>query len=238
MSLTKEELSLLELQELDLKLGQINEKFEKAPYKQRIVATRAKITEGEKRIALIEAARTELDKKITASQEEVDVLTGRMKAHQEIMQNSSDHREVEALSKELESLMKQREKSENQGMNLMEKRSEFGEAQKDTAAKVEQLKEIETRELEAYKQYFTEVKAAHNALNEQRSKLLPAISKDNLLRYENIRTTKHGIGVARYSEGKCGSCQVMVPAAQRAEIENSGGIVTCPSCKRLLIVGS
>ena len=236
MSLTKEELSLLELQEIDIKLGQINEKLEKAPFKQRIVATRAKITEGEKRIELIEAARTDLEKKVSVLQDEVDFISERMKAHQELMQNSSDHREVETISKELESLMKQREKSENQGMNLMEKRSEFGTAQQDTADKTNQLKEIEARELEAYKKYFNELKAVHDALTTQRNALLPEIGKENLLRYENIRTTKHGVGVALYSEGKCGACQVSVPEAQRAEMEAAGGIVTCPSCKRLLIV--
>jgi len=236
MGLTKEEQSLLEIQEIDIKLGQVNERLEKAPHKQRITATRAKIAEGKKRLALIEAARAELDKKTSDLQAEVDDFNERMTAHQATMQQSSDHRAVANLSKELEVLMKQKEKRENEGMNLMEKRSDFGEAHKDTSDKVEKLQEIEAREMAAYKEYFNELKTAHTALQAKRAQLAESVSADNFEKYEKVRAAKNGIGIALYSDGKCGGCQVMIPAAQRTAIETAGGIVTCPSCKRLLVV--
>jgi len=236
MALTKEEKSLLEVQEIDIKLGQVNESLKNAPHKQRIAEARAKIAEGEKRLALIDAARADLEEKITVLQTEVDDYSERMKVHQETMQQSSDHRAIENLSKELEALMKQKEKRENGGMNLMEKRSELGGAKENTAEKVDQLKAAEAREMEAYKEYFAKLKAVHTALTAKRNSLLPDIKKENLDRYEATCASKNGIGVALYKDGKCGGCQVMVPAAQRAEIETAGGIVTCPSCKRLLIV--
>jgi len=236
MTLTKEESSLLEIQEIDLKLAQVNERAEKAPHKQRIAATQAKIAEGKKRLTLIEAARADLEQKVSTLEAEVDELSQRMKSKQAEMQQSSDHRIVGNLSKELETLMKQKEKRENDGMKLMEKRSEFGEAHKDTTGKIEQLEAIEARELAAYKEYFAELKAAHDALKAKRESLMANVGKDNLAKYEAIRAAKNGIGVALYSYGKCGGCQVMVPAAKRAEIETAGGIVICPSCKRLLVV--
>ncbi|MCL2403207.1 MAG: C4-type zinc ribbon domain-containing protein [Coriobacteriia bacterium] len=236
MALTKEEQSLLEVQEIDIKLGQVSDGLEKAPHKQRIAAARAKIAEGEKRLALIEAARADLEQKTSELQVEVDEFNGRMKTHQETMQQSSDHRAVENLSKELETLLKQKEKRENEGMNLMEKRAEFGSALTDTAEKVEQLKKIEADEMSAYKAYFTKLKAVHDALMVKRKELLSNVNEETVDSYEKVRKSKNGIGVALYENGKCGGCQVMIPMAQRSAIEAAEGIVTCPSCKRLLIV--
>jgi len=236
MALTKEEKSLLEIQEIDIKLGQVNEGLKNAPHKQRIAAARAKIAEGEKRLELIDAARADLEEKISVLQAEVDDYSERMNAHQETMQQSSDHRAVENLSKELEALMKQKEKRENGGMKLMEKRSELGDARANTTEKLDQIKAVEAREMEAYKEYFAKLKAVHTALTAKKDSLVPNIKKENFDRYEATCASKNGIGVALYSDGKCGGCQVMVPAAQRAQIETAGGIVTCPSCKRLLIV--
>jgi len=237
MALTKEEQSLLEIQEIDLKLGQVNDSLEKAPHKQRIAAARAKITEGEKRLALIETARADLEKKISDLQTEVDEFSERMKIHQATMQQSSDHREVENLSKELETLLKQKEKRENEGMNLMEKRAELGDALSDTSGKVEKLKQAEADEMASFKEYFAKLKAVHSALVAKRNELLTSINKENVELYEKVRGVKNGIGVALYEKGKCGGCQVMIPAAKRVEIETAEGIVTCPSCKRLLVVG-
>jgi len=236
MGLKKEERNLLEIQEIDIKLSQLTEKAEKAPHRQKVVLTRAKIAEGQKRMELIEAARADLDSKIAVLEQDVDDFNRHMKSHQKLMQESSDHREVQNFSMELESLMKQKEKRENEGMTLMERRAEFGEALKDTAEKTSQLKNIEAQEVAAYKQYFEELKQSHDELTVRRADLASGIKPETLARYESIRDAKNGIGVALYQNGKCGGCQVLVPDAQRADIEFATGFATCPSCKRLLVV--
>jgi predicted nucleic acid-binding Zn-ribbon protein len=236
MALTKEEQSLLAIQEIDIKLGQVSDRLENAPHKQRITTLRAKVAEGEKRLELIENARTDLEKKVNALQLEVDDFNERMQAHQASMQKSINHREVEGLSKELETLMKQKEKRENDGMKLMEKRSNFGDALTDTAEKTQQLKAVEVRELAAYKEYYQELKAVYDVLQEKRKELLANVDATTMKKYEQIKLLKNGIGVALFDADKCGGCQVMIPAAKCAEIETADSIVTCPSCKRLLVV--
>jgi len=236
MGLKKEEASLLEIQEIDIKVAQLTEKAEKAPHRQRVMMTRAKIAEGQKRLELIEAARGELESKITVLEQGVDDFNRHMKSHQKLMQGSSDHREVQNFATELESLMKQKEKRENEGMNLMERRAEFGEAHKDTADKTNQLKEVEAQEVAAYEKYFAELKETHKELTARRAELAENVKPANLERYEAVRDAKNGIGIALYENGKCGGCQVLVPDAQRAEIEFARGLATCPSCKRLLVV--
>ncbi|MCL2526481.1 MAG: hypothetical protein FWE46_05500 [Coriobacteriia bacterium] len=236
MALTKEEKSLLELQDVDLKLAQLNAKAESAPQKKVIAATQSKITEGQRRLSIIEAARSDLEGKISELEAEVDEFAARMKETQSSMQKSTNHREIENLSKELEKLLKQKEKRENEGMKLMEKRSEFGLAQIDTADKVQQLQIALDSEMQSYKKYFGQLKKEHSELQAQRSGLVADLSAQTLQDYESIRAQKNGIGVALYSEGKCMGCQVLVPAAQRVDIESSNGLARCPSCKRLLVV--
>jgi len=238
MALSREEQSLLALQDTDLKLSQLEDQFEKAPYKQRIALARQKIAEGEKRLAAITMARDELEAKISELQEEIDDFSARMNLQQAKMQNSSDHREVETLARELESLIKQKEKRENEGLGLMEKRSAFGESLRDTEEKLEQLREIEAREMAAYKELYQKAQEAKTLLQARRAEYLPEISPQTVARYEKIRATKNGIGVALYHDGKCDGCSVMVPFAQQAAIENAETLSICPSCKRLLVVDS
>ncbi|MCL2379611.1 MAG: hypothetical protein FWC81_02330 [Coriobacteriia bacterium] len=236
MSLTQEETNLLGVQDIDLKLAQIDEQLTNAPHKQRVAAVRTKVVEGKKRLALIERARADLEQQITEHQSQIDELSKRMQAQQTTMQQSSDHRAIENLSRELESLLKQKEKHENTALKLMEKRSEFGAVYEDTAAKTAQLTEIEATELAVYKEYYQKLRMAQAAAEKQREALTVEISPTLLSRYEKTRDTKNGIGVARYSSGKCGACSVMVPDAQRSQIENATGIQSCPSCKRLLVL--
>ena len=236
MELSREKESLLKIQEIDLKLDQIEDGLEKAPQKQRIVAAKMKLAEGEKRLALIEAARNDLQQRVDALQLEIDDFSTRMKAHQATMQGSSDHREVESLSKELGVLLKQKEKRENEGMKLMEKRSELGEALVDTNEKLERFKELEEREMASLKEYYAKLKAVRSALLQKRAELSSAVDEETFKNYEKIREAKGGIGLALYEDGKCGGCQVLLPLAQRNELELSEGRVLCPSCKRLLII--
>ncbi|MCL2680315.1 MAG: hypothetical protein FWF11_02405 [Coriobacteriia bacterium] len=236
MSLTTEEKSLLAIQDIDLKCAQIAERLDKAPHKQRIAKTRAKIAEGKQRLAAIAAADADLKQQIATLQDEAESYDQRMKIHQATLQQSSDHRAVSNLSKELEALLKQKEKCENSALQLMEKRSDLARAAEDTATKVQQLQDIEANELAAYKEYYQKLQTAAARLQQERESLLVQVVPATLTRYEKIRDSKNGIGVARYSEGKCLACSVMLPAAKQAEMEISDGIQSCPSCKRLLIV--
>ena len=236
MALTPEEKSLLALQDIDIRLAQLNEQLEKAPHKQRVATVRAKLAEGEKRVQIIAQSRAELEERIATLEAEINEFGSRMSAHQTKMQESADHRAVESLSRELESLLKQKEKRENEGINLMEKRSAFGEAQRDTETKMNRLREIETNELISYKEFLQKAHEAKEILLERRESYLADISPEVLTSYEQISAQKGGIGVALYADGKCGGCSVHIPAAQRATIESSEGISTCPTCKRLLIV--
>ena len=236
MPLKPEEKNLLVLQEIDLKLTQLLHQLENAPYKQRIAVLRAKISEGEKRLAVIEKARTDLEGKIMVLEDEVSEFNSRMSAKQSVLQKSVDHREVEALSRELESLVKQKDKRENEGIGLMEKRSAFGVAQRDTQEKLTRLRDVEAKEFAAYQQFIQKAQEMQTMLDGRRSELVDDISSDVLTRYERIRVAKGGIGVARYKYGKCEGCSVMIPVAQQAAIEGAEGITTCPTCKRLLIV--
>ena len=238
MALTKSEQSLLYIQEIDLKLGQLKTQADSAPHKQHIAAARAKIAEGNKRLQLIDAARTDLQSKIDALELEVEEYAQKMQEASSKLQQSSNHREVNSYSKELEALVKQKEKRENEGMKLMERRAEFGLAHKDTAAKIESIQSAEAKEMAAYKKHFAALKVSHDELMQQRKLLEKNLDTELLANYEDIRKSKGGIGVSLYDEGKCGACQVMIPAAQRTEIETTGGTQICPSCKRLMIVES
>jgi predicted nucleic acid-binding Zn-ribbon protein len=236
MTLDTAQKALVSLQALDAQIAKLDARVEQAEQKRHIAAARAKLAEGEQRLARLQEALDELDLKTAQLQTEAEQAGVKIATEQLKLQNSSDHREASALSQELGTLIKQREKQENEALILMEKRQQYADARIDTEVKMNRLREIETRELASYKTLYKTVNSAKAELLSQRESLLKHLKPDIIARYEELRRAKGGIAVARYHKGKCEGCAVSIAVVERAAIEASEDIPTCPNCKRLLVV--
>ncbi|MDR1412470.1 MAG: hypothetical protein LBJ07_00895 [Actinomycetes bacterium] len=235
LELTKEAAALLKIQQVDLNLAEMNARLEQTNHKRKIAAAHAKLAEGEQRLSSIERAVEELDGHIANLQTEVEMVTEKIAGEQKKIESSADYRTVDALTAELESLAKRREKLEYDELQLMERKQGFVEARLDTQEKMNRLRELETTELEAYRNLQRKVQHARAELLTVREQLSALVAPTTLKRYEKIRDAKDGVGVARFEGGKCGACQVPVPASMRAGLEDADDFEICPTCKRLLI---
>jgi predicted nucleic acid-binding Zn-ribbon protein len=234
--LTIEQKALLGIQDIDLKIAGLEARLANAEYKQHIAAARAKLAEGERRLTGISAAISDLDKQITNLQDHVDNTVAKQSAEQAKIEHSRDHREVDALSHELETLAKRKEQLETEELDLLEKKQSFTEARIDTDVKMNRLREIEAEQLGAYKAFYQKVSAAKAELLSQRETYAGALAPATLKRYDSLREAKGGFAVARYHEGVCEGCSMAVPTSARGAIEDGEDISACPNCKRLLIV--
>jgi predicted nucleic acid-binding Zn-ribbon protein len=236
MALSKEDKNLLALQDTDLKIAQLEQQVQNAPYRTAIQAVRAKIQEGEGRLKAIDAMRISLQERVDVLQVEIDEFAAKMTQTQSSMQASADHRAIQNMSKELETLLKQKEKRENEGMKLMEQRSQFGDAQQDTQEKLEALRTQEASDLAAFEEFMAKARTINAQLQKQKDDLRATLSDDLLVRYDKTKALRNGVGVGMYEDGKCGACSMLMSVSQKNAIEGSNEISACPSCKRLLVV--
>ncbi len=230
--------ALLELQDVDLKLGRLDRKLSEMPEKRNILKLR-------KRIADITSLRdrtadfiTEIERGISRLEDEVETISTKMDTEQTKLLSGKvvDAKEAQNLSLELDGLRRRKERLESQILEQMERR-EKAIAQRDKVDTA--LDESGTQEedlVEGFKGKGGELQDEIERLHARREELL-ALLDDPLVRdYERIRRDRGGVGAARLADSTCSACRMELPADRADELSSEPGIKECPLCHRLLVV--
>jgi predicted nucleic acid-binding Zn-ribbon protein len=83
----------------------------------------------------------------------------------------------------------------------------------------------------------TKLLAQIERLESERTAALPAISKDDLDLYEQLRKLRNGVAVAKISSRACEACGATLTAALIQTTQTTGQLVRCPTCGRILYAG-
>ena len=146
-------------------------------------------------------------------------------------------KEMQDIQEEIDALGRQRSKLDERILTLMDLLETRRTAEAETAAK---LKSAET----AYEAKQAEFKAAGRRLALQIQELTPTreglaktVAPGLLTRYESIRKSKGGVGIARLVGNDCSGCQTSLPSGVVTRVEDTDSIEVCENCGRLLCVG-
>jgi predicted nucleic acid-binding Zn-ribbon protein len=104
----------------------------------------------------------------------------------------------------------------------------------------EALQEIQAKKIEqdsSLKGEKSKLQAHIERLEAERTATLPAILKDDLNLYEQLRKLRSGIAVAKISSRACGACGATLTAALIQSTQTTGQLVRCPTCGRILYPG-
>jgi uncharacterized protein len=230
--------ALLELQERDLALQRLGKELDELPEKRAILAARAKLADIQKLRDRGDAVLRAVDAASKALEDNIATVKTKMDAEQSKLDSGviSNAKEVRALAMELDSLRRRTETLETDLFVQMEKR-ETAEAQvaRIDAALVEGHKR--EGELTAkFKTHGGDVLSHIEAEKRARAAVVAALPPELVTRYETVRHSRHGIGVAVLGEGMCGACRVSLPSVKVQALEAGPEVGTCPGCGRILIV--
>jgi predicted nucleic acid-binding Zn-ribbon protein len=102
------------------------------------------------------------------------------------------------------------------------------------------LQEAQAKKIEqdaSLKGEKTKLLAQIERLEAERIAALPAIAKDELNLYEQLRKLRSGVAVAKISSRACGACGATLTAALIQTTQTTGQLVRCPTCGRILYAG-
>jgi len=68
----------------------------------------------------------------------------------------------------------------------------------------------------------------------ERKGLVAAVKPQTYSAYERIRKKWHGVAVAEASDGRCSACQIVLRPQFYQDLRNSGEVMFCESCGRIL----
>ena len=148
----------------------------------------------------------------------------------------SNPKELDAMQHEIEALGRQRTRLDERILELMEQDEEQRRTVNDLAARLDDLKTRYNAKAQAYAAETRKLKARLAKLTALRAERVADIPPGLLKRYDALRAAKHGVGLARIVEGRCGACNTSLPRNTVTQVRDTDAFVTCDSCGRLLCV--
>jgi predicted nucleic acid-binding Zn-ribbon protein len=227
---------LLELQALDLELLRSAKRLEELPEKLAILEVRSKRRDVEGVRGKADIVLAKLKSDLRAHQDEITSLTAKIDQEQKTVMETTDHRAVASITREMDGLKRRRDKVEMESLQLMERidKAVAQTAQIDHA--LAQLAEKETALIGQFKTVGGELQAHIAKAERKRAALAKSLPAELIKQYESARSSKGGVGVGELDGNTCTACRMVLPAEKVRELSAGPEIGTCPQCRRLIVV--
>ncbi|MDR3052251.1 MAG: hypothetical protein LBU48_00110 [Coriobacteriales bacterium] len=228
--------TLLELQEADFALLKLKKQRDELPQRAKIIELRTKRAEVQAKAKQAAQMQTDCERAIKELQDEDAMLKAKTDEVQRQINDSTDYKEVTALTHEIEGFIKKSEKLEFEALKQMERADKIADVAAQVSAALGRLEKQDQELVQEYQAQGALLQKAAAVQHERRQKLAGELPPELLARYDKAVAAKNGVGAA-YLEGKhCSGCRVEFTDGQLAKLTQGPRIGECPYCHRLLVV--
>lgn len=228
--------ALLEMQKIDLEIMQLNHEIDTLPQKDKIVECRAKRKELVLKRAQIVDLQDEAEQRVDALGTEDRETLDRIEDVKKKIHETSDYRVVTKSNKELEGLVKRREKIEFELENVSQRLEKANALMEKADASIAAVDEAEAKLTKSYQQKGIALKKRIEELTVSRKDVVARVPEDYLERYDKLRAQKGGIAVSTLEDRMCSACRVEYQEGQLIQAKSEAPIAHCPICNRMLII--
>jgi uncharacterized protein len=230
--------ALLELQSLDLEILRSAKKLDELPEKKAILEVRTKQHEVQALRGKADVLLGKLRGELAAHHDEITMLTGKIDEEQAKVMQTTDHRAVTSITREMDGLKRRRDKLEMESLQLMERVEKATSQAATIDGALSQLAKKEASLIEQFQSVGGALQAHIGTQQKKRGKLAKTMPADLLGRYEAARESKGGVGVGELDGDTCTACRMALPAERVRELLGGPAIGTCPHCHRLIVIKS
>jgi hypothetical protein len=224
--------SLIELQSLDKKIIDLQDKISNIPLKVKTVEQ--PLVDAQSGYESQKKRYEEFLKKKKDREVQLDEINDKINKQKEKSSQIKTNKEYQAHLKSIESLESEMLKKEDELLVLMEeldgKEKELKDVEgiiKQEEVKIEQFKETLEKEAE-------EAEAELGKLRSQRSVIADKISRDVYDAYMKQLEQGQGIAVVEVRDEICQGCNMNIPPQLYVEVRKGEAIHHCPQCRRFL----
>lgn len=146
-------------------------------------------------------------------------------------------KELQDLQEEIEALGRQRSKLDERILTLMDQLESRRADETKTAARLKEAEAALAAKQTEYKSTARKLSVQIKELTAKRDELAKPVASGLMRRYEAIRTSKGGVGIAKLVGNDCGGCHTSLPVGVVSRVEDTESIEVCENCGRLLCVG-
>jgi predicted nucleic acid-binding Zn-ribbon protein len=229
---------LLAVQDEDTEMRRLTERRATLPEAARLAQVNDQLAEFEADLGIARKQLDEIERDQNRLEGEIELLTQKTAREEGRLFSGSvsNPRELGSLQAEVESLKRRASGLEDQLLEVMVLRDGASEAverlEKERAAAAEDSAALTTRVAELSGEIESALLEHHGRRAELASRLPEAL----LRLYEQLRESKHGVGVAALVGSTCQGCHTKLPAREVERLRSERGLQRCDNCRRILVV--
>jgi len=223
---------LVQLQQLDLKLHDLEQQQQQIP--QRLREMQAPIDQDQKRLEELQRSRKTVASDRRRSEQDLSDHESHLKKKHERLSELKTNKEYQAHLFEIEQARKEKDKLEDKILQCMERDETILKEQEEVQTRLQASTrdmEKEKVELESRGARLTDEIAT---VEQQKQTLVGTLDKRVYHRYSALKSSLKLVVVAQVRGGTCLGCQLQIPPQLVASVRRSDQLLTCPYCHRIL----
>ena len=234
---SSQQLSLLELAELDVELSRLNHRAAHLPEQQRYQEIQAEQGVVNDRLAALTLALEDIDAHVTRLESEIDGVRQREDRDRGLLDSGSvSPKQLEELQHELDTLQRRQTSLEDNLLEVMERREQLAAEQANETAKLDALQQDLAKTGQLRDDALAEIDDARGQRSAHRDELVAALDAELVDLYERQRAAS-GVGAARLQGRRCGGCRIELDRGEIARIAATpeDEVVRCSECRAILL---
>jgi predicted nucleic acid-binding Zn-ribbon protein len=233
MELEKTLYSLIELQEIDLKLDKVEEERGDLPS----VVENLKNTLESKNDLLKEQKEliTKLKVDSNSMETELGSLREQLKKYEAQLYQVKTNKEYDAIANETENVKKKISDLETSILEASEQIENLTKSNEEIETNINELTVDYDDNNVALQDKISASSEEENLLKHERDIVEKKLTKQQIKAYQRIRYAKKGVAVAYCNGGVCSGCYSFIPPQKVVEIRSMKRIFHCESCGRILV---
>ena len=232
-----QQITLLELTELDAELSRLAHRAAHLPEQQHLDEVRSGERSAADRLAALDILIADLDAEVARLESEVDAVRKREDRDRALLDSGSvNPKQLEELQHELDTLERRQGSLEDSLLEVMERREELAAEHAGEQAAVERLRGDLLLAEEARARVLAEIEATRTERVARRTELVSGLDADLVKLYERQATTS-GVGAGRLAGGRCGACRIELDRGELARITAAADdeVLRCSECGAILL---
>ena len=231
-----QQLSLLEVAELDGELAKMDHRAGRLPERADIERIHAEQVAANDRLGALQIALQDLDTQVSRFESEIDGVRQREDRDRSLLQSVADSKQLTELQHELDTLQRRQTSLEDSLIEVMEHREQLQNQRAAEEAVIERLESDLAAARQALDTTLADIDHHRRVHSSRRDEITAELTPDLLALYERQRSGG-GPGAALLQGGRCGACRIEIDRGELARISAAADdeVLRCPECSAILL---
>ncbi|MDT0266741.1 C4-type zinc ribbon domain-containing protein [Streptomyces sp. DSM 44915] len=234
-----DQLRLLDVQALDVRLTQLAHRRENLPEHAEIRSVETQLVHQRDLLVAAQTEESDTAREQTKAESDVDQVRQRAARDQQRLDSGqvSNPKDLESLQSEIASLARRQDDLETVVLEIMERHESAQARAKELAAGLEETQSRAAEVTARRDAALTEIDAEAATVRAERATAVEAVPADLLKLYEKLREQQGGIGAARLYQRRCEGCRLELNITELNEVRAAAPdtVVRCENCRRILV---